>query len=328
MGRRHAEALRRSGLRLAGIYDRNPEALRTACEQGHITPDRCFADAAELLRAAKPQCVIVSTTAPSHSFYTCLAAEAGARYILCEKPMAVSLSECDRMVEVCWAREVRLAVNHQMRFMDHYREAKRIAQGPEFGGLSSVTVVAGNMGMATNGLHYFEMFRYVSDERPASVTAWLGARGASDPRGPDFEDRAGSVRLVTPSGKRLYLELGADQGHGIKVIYAGPYGQLVVDELTGTMSLSVREAPHRHLPTIRYAMPGSERALRVEPTETIQSTRRVLEALVEGGEAPSGEDGRLAVAVLVAAYASAQRGSVPVSVDDPTIPRDRTFPWA
>jgi predicted dehydrogenase len=215
-----------------------------------------------------------------------------------------------------------------MRFMDHYREAKRIVRAAEFGGLSSVTVVAGNMGMATNGLHYFEMFRYVSDERPASVTAWLEPRGATDPRGADFEDRAGSVRVVTATGKRLYLELGADQGHGIRVIYAGLAGQLVVDELSGTMRLSVREAAHRHLPTVRYAMPGSERVFQVEPTETVQSTRRVLEALMQGGEAPSGEDGRLAVAVLVAAYESAQRGSVPVSVDDPTIPLDRKFHWA
>lgn len=328
MGRRHAEALRLAGLRVAGIYDKNPEALRAAVEHGHIPPDRCFADAGEMLAVARPQCVIVATTAPSHSFYTCLAAGAGARYILCEKPMAVSLRECDQMVEVCRAREVRLAVNHQMRFMDHYREAKRIVQGTEFGGLSSVTVVAGNMGMATNGLHYFEMFRYISDERPTHVTAWLEARGAADPRGPDFEDRAGSVRVVTATGKRLYLELGADQGHGIKVIYAGRCGQLVIDELTGHMSLSVRGAPHRDLPTVRYAMPANERVLRVEPTETVRSTRRVIEALVSGEEAPSGEEGRLAVAVLVAAYASMQRGSASVSVDDPTISADTTFPWA
>lgn len=313
---------------MVGVYDKNPEALRAACERDFVPPHRCFADVREMLAVARPQCVIVATTAPSHGFYTCLAAEAGARYILCEKPMAVSLRECDRMVEVCRAHRVRLAVNHQMRFMDHYREAKRIVQGPEFGGLSSVTVVAGNMGMATNGLHYFEMFRYLTDERPASVTAWLEERGAADPRGPDFEDRAGAVRVVTPSGKRLYLEIGADQGHGIKVIYAGPCGQLVVDELTGTMRLSVRDAQHRRLPTVRYAMAAGERVLQVEPTETIQSTRRVLDALVNGEEAPSGEDGRLAVAVLVAAYASAQRGSATVSVDDPTISLDRMFPWA
>ena len=114
-----------------------------------------------------------------------------------------------------------------MRFMNYYVEPKRIIHSPEFGGLRSMTVVGGNLGFAMNGSHYFEAFRYLTDEPFSTVTAWMSDRRVPNPRGEQFEDRAGSIRLVSHSGQRLYIECGADQGHRINVIYAGPYGQLV-----------------------------------------------------------------------------------------------------
>ena len=264
----------------------------------------------------------------SHCAYTSLAAEAGARYILCEKPMGVSLAECDRMMEVCSRHGTRLAVNHQMRFMEQYTASKRIVQSEAFGGLSSVTVVAGNFGMANNGSHYFEMFRYMTDEPPIEATAWFSTETVPNPRGPQFEDRAGAVRLTTVSGKRFYMEIGADQGHGMKVVYSGPYGQLVVDELAGTMYLAVRGDRYRDMPSTRYGMPSVESVQKISPADSVGPTRAVLEALLDDDDPPTGEDGRMAVAALVAAYVSDENGHIPVSLGDSALPLDRVFPWA
>jgi predicted dehydrogenase len=184
-----------------------------------------------------------------------MAAEAGAGYILCEKPMAIGLAQCDKMISVCKRLEVKLAINHQMRFMQQYTEPKGIAESEAFGGLSSVTVVAGNLGMAMNGTHYFEMFRFLTNESPLQVTAWFSPEEFPNPRGPQFVARAGAVRLTTASGKRFYMDMGADQGIGTKVIYSGPCGQLVVDEHGGTMHLAVRETQYRNEPTTKYMMP-------------------------------------------------------------------------
>jgi predicted dehydrogenase len=328
MGRRHMQVVKDLGLELAGICDVSAEALAAAAAEHRIGPERLFDDARRLLDVARPDCVIVATTAPTHGPYTRLAAEAGVRHVLCEKPMAVSLAECDRMIEVCAARGTRLAVNHQMRFMEQYTVPRSIIESDAFGGLASVTVAAGNFGMAMNGTHYFEMFRFMTGEPPETVTAWFSARPVPNPRGPEFEDRAGAVRLVTASGKRFYMEIGDDQGHGVKVVYAGPRGQIVVDELAGTMQLDIRREEHREAPTTRYGMPAdrSERTLR--PADSVAPTRAVLEALLNGGDFPSGEHGRLAVAVLVAAYVSHESGHRPVAVTDASLPRERRFAWA
>lgn len=328
MGRRHVDIARGLGLCLVGVCDTNPDALAIAGDTLGIPSECRFDDAAALLAVTRPECVIIATTAPTHAAYCCLAAEAGAKYILCEKPMATSLEACDRMIEQCRTHAAKLAINHQARFMEVYQEARRIVCSDAVGGLTGMTVIAGNCGMAMNGLHYFEIFRYMTGESPVEVTAWLSEQGGENPRGAQFQDRAGSVRLLSVTGKRLYMDIGADQGQGIKVVYAGRHGQLVVDELTGKMDLTVRKAEDRQLPPTAYGAPWVETTRMVESIDPVKPTRAVLEALLTGGGAPSGDDGRLVVAVLVAAYLSDERGHRPVRLDAADLPRDRVFPWA
>ncbi len=327
MGRRHIQAVCEMGLELKGICDQNAQALEQAGQQFNLSAEQQFTNLPSLLEETRPELLIIATTAPTHCLHTCLAAESGVKYILCEKPMATSLAECDRMIETCRRHGARLSINHQMRFMDYYIEAKRVVQSEEFDRLSSITVIAGNFGLAMNGSHYFEMFRIMTDEPVTEVTAWFSAAKVPNPRGVEFEDRGGSVRAVNRNGQRLYLEMGADQGHGLKVIYAGTCGVLVFDELSGAMQLSAREEQYRDLPTTRYAMPAIETTRQLPPTSYDTLMPRVLRALIEDGDAPSGEDGRRAVAALVAAHVSDESGHRAVLLDA-ELPSERVFPWA
>ncbi len=327
MGRRHIQAVRQLGWELAGVYDVSPESLKLAAAEHRFANDLLFDDLNKLYREAKPACLIIATTADSHCELTCAAAERGVKYILVEKPMAASLEQCDRMIETCRRHEVRLAVNHQMRFMEHYREIKRMCATPAYGGLASMTLVAGNVGYAMNGTHYFEAFRYLTDEYPVEVSAWFSPDAVPNPRGARFEDRAGSIRAVTASGKRLYMEVGADQGHGLRHIYACRNGLLLLDELTGELLSSVRDEQYRELPTTRYAMPATDTARTLNPIELIESTAAVLTALVLNADNVCGEDGRRVIELLVAAYQSAECGNTPVKLNT-ALDRRRVFPWA
>src|SRR6476660_543517 len=101
MGRRHIAAARGAGFTLAGVFDQSAEALTTTIVECEVESAIAFADVSKMLDAVRPDAVVVSTTAPSHCDYVCASAAAGARYILCEKPMASSLEECNRMIAVC-----------------------------------------------------------------------------------------------------------------------------------------------------------------------------------------------------------------------------------
>jgi predicted dehydrogenase len=209
--------------------------------------------------------------------------------------------------------------------MEQYLVARQIIESYEFGPSTSIAVVAGNMGLAMNGTHYFELLRWLSGESPGEAAAWFCSARIPNPRGPQFSDSAGSVRVTTPSGKRLYMEIGADQGHGIRVVYAGRAGMLVADELSGQMHLGVRGTEYRDLPTVRYGMPSQDSTLKVAPSDALAPTRSVLEALVAEHDYPSGEDGRTAVATLVAAYVSDENGHRPVSTE--SLPRECEFQY-
>ncbi len=324
MGLRHLRVVGQLGWEIAGILDCNQDALAQAGNHFGIPATRQYCDARRLFEESKPDCVIIATTAPGHGPLTCQAAAGGVRYILCEKPMATSLAECDRMISTCSGYGVRLAINHQMRFMQHYLAIREILRSEAFGSWSSITVVAGNMGLAMNGVHYFELLRWLSGENPSQVEAWLCADRIPNPRGAHFKDTAGSIRVTTPGGKRLYMDIAADQGHGIRVVYAGRTGMLVGDELSGQMELSLRRPEHRELPTARYGMPSQDSSFRLAPADMIAPTRCLLEALTAGRDYPTGEQGRAAIATLVAAHVSDQNGHDAVRTDQ-MLPRELEF---
>lgn len=328
MGLRHVQVMKDLALDIVGVADAQPAAREAAHTQFNLAAETLFADAKELFAKAKPELVVIATTAPSHCELVCLAAQSGAKAILCEKPMATSLRDCDRMIAACEKSGTRLAVNHQMRFMEQYVVPKSIVESDAFGGLSSVTVVAGNFGMAMNGSHYFEMFRYMTGEMPVEVTAWFAADKVPNPRGPQFEDCAGSVRVTTASGRRFYMDAGSDQGHGMHITYAGRFGRLDIDELTGKARLVVRKPEHRDVPTTHYGMPFDEQDLTVAPADAVAPTRAVVEALLAGENYPDGAVGRMAVAVLAAAYASHEQGGRSVAIAASDVAADRVFPWA
>lgn len=327
MGRRHIEMVRNLGLNLVGVSDISADSLALAGSERAVEADKQFKDARQMLERTRPECVVIATTAPSHCEYTCMAVELGAKFILCEKPMAVSLQQCDLMNRVCAQHGALLAINHQMRFMQQYIEPKRLLASPEFGGFTSATVIAGNIGMNMNGIHFFEMFRFLTDETPSMVAAWLSSEKVPNPRGPQYEDRAGSIRLQTPSGKRFYLEAGADQGHGIQAIYAARYGQILVDECAVTLRYCARKEEHRQQPTTRYGMPWFEHNEKIA-ANVVEGSGAVMTALLAGENYCSGSDGRSAVATLVAAYVSHENGHVAVNPVSDAMPLQRVFPWA
>ena len=189
-------------------------------------------------------------------------------------------------------------------------------------------VAAGNFGLAMNGTHYFEAFRFIADEVPEEVSATFDKELLTNPRGPQFQDVSGCIRVTTASGKRLYIDASADQGHGVQVTYMGRNGRITVDELTGTMTTVVRQPEHREAPTSRYGMPVDIEEHRIQPVELVESTKAVLEALLKNEAYPTLQDATLAVKTLVAAYHSHRKGGISVKLaeipdDDPEV-----FAWA
>jgi hypothetical protein len=210
--------------------------------------------------------------------------------------------------------------------MKHYAYLKDMCASDKLGGLRSISIAASNFGLAMNGSHYFEMFRYSTGNPVSEVSFTMDDEIVPNPRGAEFEDRSGQLLARSATGQRLYMEIGGDQGHGIHIIYGCRYGQIFLDESTGFARASYRQEASRSLPTTRYGTPGELETFDLSPPDIIVLTKNVWEAMLKGSNYPDGNCGRQAVQGLVAAQVSGENNGVKVLLNN--LPGDRVFPWA
>ena len=97
-----------------------------------------FADATELCRAAKVDAVYIATPPWMHLAHTIAAAENG-KHIICEKPLALSLADCDQMVAVAARCGMKLLAGHTHSFDAPIRAIQKLVTGGEYGRLHALT---------------------------------------------------------------------------------------------------------------------------------------------------------------------------------------------
>jgi predicted dehydrogenase len=180
MGRQHAAALRHvSSVELVALADIDRDRLDRL--GGELGVDGRHTDLREMLDRARPELVAVCTQAPNHADATVAAADAGVRGVLCEKPIALSLAEADRMMEACAARGVTLAINHPLRMCPAVARAASMLRAGAIGELLTIRMIdkggrpAGNSLMEI-GTHLFDCARVFAGDA-AWTWAHLSAGG-------------------------------------------------------------------------------------------------------------------------------------------------------
>ena len=98
-----------------------------------------------LLARADVEAVIVATPHTTHLPLTQAAAAAG-KHVYVEKPMAVSVAECDGMLAACREAGVILAVNKVTRYRESPRTAKRLIDEGRIGDLRMVRITSSVVG--------------------------------------------------------------------------------------------------------------------------------------------------------------------------------------
>lgn len=117
---------------------------------------RWCAEWQELLTDYEVDAIYVATPVHLHAEQTIAAAERG-KHVLCEKPMALSVADCDRMIAACRANDVKLGVAYYRHFYPVVRRVKELLDSGKLG----VPVVA--------QINAFEWF----DPSASDPRAWL-----------------------------------------------------------------------------------------------------------------------------------------------------------
>lgn len=128
----HAAAIAATpGARLTAVATRNPDRGQSfAREHGA----GWHADYRELL--ARPDVDVVAIASP-HNLHLPMTEDAAAagKHVLCEKPMACTVAECDAMIAACERAGVLLGVTFQGRFEPLAAELKALLDGGRLGRL-------------------------------------------------------------------------------------------------------------------------------------------------------------------------------------------------
>lgn len=136
---KHAESLMAlPEARLVGVCDIVDERRH---EFAHKYSDnlpnlvRCYSDYHEVLACADIDAVSIATPSGLHAEIGIAAARAG-KHVLVEKPMAMTLSQADALIEACRSAGVKLGVIHQNRFNASVKTLRQALEAGRFGQLT------------------------------------------------------------------------------------------------------------------------------------------------------------------------------------------------
>ncbi len=119
-----------AGAELVALVDPQRETLQAA--QRELEIEKGYADYRDALKDPRVDAVVVVTPTALHREVVLDAARAG-KHVLCEKPMAMDVRECDDMIEACGSAGVKLQVGFMRRHDASFQEAYRRVGAGEIG---------------------------------------------------------------------------------------------------------------------------------------------------------------------------------------------------
>lgn len=302
------------GAELVALVDQNVAVLDSTGGQFGV-PAR-FTTFEQALESAEFEAVMISTPTFTHKSLTVLAAEHG-KHIFCEKPMALSVAECDEMIAAASHHGSLLQIGFMRRFDPEFQAAAAQIEAGEIGRPMLIKSLTHGPGLpppwardlnTSNGMlaevnsHDWDATRWLAQSNPARVYAEVAnfkgaARGVTTP---DFYDTAlVSMRFENGVIGCISGVCPCDYGYDARMEVVGERGILQVGELRGqaVMICTNRDqgiiSPIYRTWTERFA------------EAYISEAKHFLECIRTGAQPRvSGDDGRWAVLAVLAATAS------------------------
>jgi predicted dehydrogenase len=187
---RHA----RSHVELTALVSGTQAKLKQLCTRYRVKHSASYADADKLFDSGAIDAVYIATPNTEHTQWVIRAAEAGL-HVLCEKPLATSVRDCERMIDACERNNVKLMTAYRLHFERCNLEVaelvrkKRIGEARYFDSQFSMQVKDGNIRLDEQlgggpewdiGIYCQNAARYVFADEPTAV--WATASNSGDPR--------------------------------------------------------------------------------------------------------------------------------------------------
>jgi len=177
--------------KVVALYDRTYERAKALADP---IGARTYATIDELLSDKEIDAVVVCVANCAHCEVTIKALKAG-KHVLCEKPMATTLKECELMVKTAEECGKKLFIGQNQRFAKAHIRAKEMIENGDIGDVITFRTVFGHCGpenwsinpgkgtwffdrnqaaigvMADLGIHKIDLIQYLIGQRVTAVTS-------------------------------------------------------------------------------------------------------------------------------------------------------------
>jgi glucose-fructose oxidoreductase len=214
-------------------------AKLTELADRHHVPHR-FHTYDDCLASGEVDAVYIALPNHLHCEFTVRAAEAGV-HVLCEKPMAVTTAECEKMNHAVEAAGVKLMIAYRLHFEEANLRAIKIAQSGAIGELRAfssifaINVDEGNVRLEQEfgggtlydiGVYCINAARYLFRDEPLEVTAFSANNG--EPRFAETDEMTGAIlRFPLDRLASFLVSFGVSEVGAYQIL--GTEGNLRVD---------------------------------------------------------------------------------------------------
>lgn len=301
---------------VVGVCDLVPALLeKFKTDWGEQFPEaKTYTDYREMLKNERVDILSVATSDHRHTQLVVDAAEAGVKGIFCEKPIATTLADADRMIEACRHAGVPMLIDHTRRWSPLFLETRRLVRSGAIGPVWRVVATTGGPRamLFRNGTHLIDCVNIfvesdpdwaiavLDDEHAGHAPRYTGD-GGRDPK----LDPGGSAIVRYQSGARVLLNFSKNTVPGLELEVVGDKGKVYVGANHAELwqRLDDGQLMHRTIfppQTTRGGMVGA-----------IHELIGLIENGGTGSSTP--EDGRRVLSIMLAILQSNARGGAKVS---------------
>jgi len=175
----HASAYHRCPqTEVVGVCDLDQDLLNGfKAKWGDVWSDlNLYTDYREMFEKEQPNIVSVVTGDHLHGNITVDAAtHPSVRAIICEKPIATTLEDADRMIEAAEREKVLLSIEHSRRWHPSFLAARELIRSREIGELKTIhcDLFSERAMMFRNGTHMLDLICFYAEAAPSWVVAEL-----------------------------------------------------------------------------------------------------------------------------------------------------------
>ena len=249
MGMYHIEALaRHPQIDLVAICDKDKERVEEAGKKVGVTT--LYTDWKELVKNPEVEAVVLCVPDGLHLEMTAGALRAG-KDVLCEKPMALTVEECEEMRKVEKETGKRLMIGQICRYTPAFRKAKKLIEAGEIGelyfveseyahdylespGADNWRIDPRREGYIGGGCHAVDLLRWIAGN-PTEIVAYSNHKCLTE--WPVNDATISMLKFPNDVIGKVFVSIGCKRDYTMRSCFYGTKGTIICDNTSTHLTL-------------------------------------------------------------------------------------------